>query len=332
MKRLMTHARARIAASTLAIAIFIAANPAYAAGVAAGTIIENTAQATFDDGTGTTTVDSNTVQVQVDELLDVTIASQDASAVPLDSTTAVLTYEITNTGNGPEAYNLTATPTVTGNDFDTTVDTIAYDSNGNGVYDPGVDTVISPGGATPSINADGTLTVFVVISSPTGGLTDGDLSQVNLLAEAVTGTGPAGTTFAGQGVDGSDAVVGTTNADADDNGTVIYNFTPPPTVTLVKSAAVTDQFGGTEAVPGATVTYTIVATVGGTGSVTGLHVTDTIPANTTYTAGSLSLDGGSLTDASGDDAGIGGSSGIDVNLGTVTSGTSHTVTFDVTID
>ncbi|MEZ5742546.1 MAG: hypothetical protein R3D89_02130 [Sphingomonadaceae bacterium] len=328
----MKNAQARIAASALAIATIIAATPAYAAGVAAGTLIENTAQATFDDGTGTTTVNSNTVSVQVDELLDVTIASQDASAVPLNPDTAILTFEITNTGNGPEAYNLTANPTVTGNDFDTTIDEIAYDSNGNGIYDPGVDTVIAQGGATPSIDADNTLTIFVIASSPTGALTDGDTSQVNLLAEAVTGTGPAGTTFAGQGVGGSDAVVGTTNADADTDGSIIFNFTPPPTVTLVKSAAVSDPFGGSEAVPGATVTFTIVATVNGTGSVTGLHVTDAIPADTTYAAGSLTLDAGSLTDASGDDSGIGGASGIDVDLGTVASGNSHTVTFDVTIN
>ena len=49
------------------------------------------------------------------------------------TTTAVLRYKITNTGNGPEAFTLTANPAVTGNAFNTTVTGLAIDVNGNGV-------------------------------------------------------------------------------------------------------------------------------------------------------------------------------------------------------
>ena len=211
----MKNHRHQLAASTLALATLLAASPALADGVPAGSIIENIATATYDDGGVTPrTVVSNPVEVQVDELLNVTTTWQDGSAVPIGNASAVLTYEVTNTGNGPEAFNLAADPGRTGNDFDVTIDGIAYDTNGNGVYDEGVDVVLGAGEASPVLDADEALTVFVLVSSP-GGVTDGQTSDVNLLAEAVTGTGPPGTTFAGQGEGGSDAVVGLTNADAD---------------------------------------------------------------------------------------------------------------------
>ena len=56
------------------------------------------------------------------------------------------------------------------------------------------------------------------------------------------------------------------------------------------------------------------------------------PADTTYVAGSLKLDGATLTDAADADAGRSGTSGISVDLGTVSGGSSRTVTFQVTID
>ena len=61
-------------------------------------------------------------------------------------------------------------------------------------------------------------------------------------------------------------------------------------------------------------------------------VADSFPGGTTYGAGSLALDAAGLTDASDADAGEATASGISVNLGTVAGGTSHSVTFDVTID
>ena len=325
----MKHMGLKLAASHLALATLLVASPAMADGVPAGTLIENTATAEFSDADGTPqSIDSNTVTVQVDELLDVTAAWQDGSAVTIGNTSAVLTFEITNTGNGPEAFNLTADPAVTGNDFDVTIDGVAYDTNGNGIYDDGVDVVLGAGAATPSIDADNALTIFVLVTSPAG-VTDGEAGAVNLFAEAVTGTGAPGTSFAGQGVDGSNAVVGATGADADADGSLIARLAA---LTLTKSASVLDPFGGAEAVPNAVVTFTIVASVGGSGSITDLTVTDAIPAGTTYQAATLKLDGASLTDATDADAGEANSSGIAVDVGSAAAGSSYTITFDVAID
>ena len=324
----MTKAPFRLALAPLAIAAALITTPAHAGGVKAGTLIENTASATYDGGAGPVTIPSNTITVKVDELLDVTVTSRDSGPVSAAPGSAVLTFELTNTGNGPEAYTFTANPAVAGNDFDTTVNGIAVDTNGNGVYDPGVDQMLTGPATTAAIAADASLTVFVLVTIP-GGVADGDQSDVSLLAEAVTGTGAPGTAFAGQGAGGGNAIVGSTGANATATGSLSVGITD---VDLIKSATVRDPFGGTGIVPGATITYAIRAEVRGSGSVSDLVVTDAAPADTTYIAGSLKLDGATLTDAADADAGRSGTSGISVDLGTVSGGSSHIVTFQVTID
>lgn len=315
--------------ATSVVASFTLSAPAMATGVDAGTLIENTASATFEDGEGEKTVESNTVTVRVDELLDVTVTSQDSGPVGTEPGEAILTYEVTNQGNGPEEFTLTANPAVAGNDFDTTVTSIAIDSNDNGVYDDGVDVILTSPETTPELAPDEAVTVFVIVTVP-GGVVDGDNSDVELLAEAVTGTGAPGTSFAGAGVDGGDAIVGATGADGAAVGSLVVGLT---TVDLNKAVSLVDPFGGTSAVPGTVATFTITAEVIGTGSLDSLVITDGIPDDTTYVAGSLALDGTGLTDASGDDAGeASDTAGISVDLGTVNGGDTFEVTFDVTID
>ncbi|WP_114520503.1 hypothetical protein [Altererythrobacter sp. ZODW24] len=319
----MKNAHKLIAASTLAIATSAFAAPALAGGVDAGTLIENTASASYTVGGVDGSVDSNTVEILVDELLDVAVATLDGAPG-----SAVLTFSVTNTGNGPEAFALTADPAVVGNDYDVTVDSIAIDTNGNGVYDDGVDTILPAGGATPLIDPDDAQIVFVLVTNPTG-TADGDTSQVELTAEAVTGTGAPGDTFAGQGEGGGDAVVGTTGADDEDLGDLIAAAIA---VELAKSATVADPFGGTEAVPGAVITYSITASVMGTGTVNDLLITDAIPADTTYTVNTLTFEGAARTDAADGDNGQASAAGVEVLIGDAVAGSAYTITFAVTID
>lgn len=309
--------------------VFTISAPAMAEGVSAGTLIENTASATYDNGAGTQTVDSNTVTVRVDELLDVTVTSLDSGPVGAAPGEQVLTFEVTNQGNGPEAFTLIADPAVAGNDFNTIITAIAVDTNGNGVYDPGVDEILTGPATTEVLAADATLTVFVIVEVPAG-VADGQTSDVELTADTVTGTGAPGTTFAGQGVDGGNAIVGATTASASATGSLFVGIT---TVDLAKSVTLLDPFGGTSAVPGSIATFTITATVSGSGSVDDLVVTDAIPDGTEYVASSLTLDGGALTDASGDDAGeASDASGVSVDLGTVAGGEVFEITFDVVVE
>lgn len=334
----MDYAKTRIRFLTSVLAAFTCCGlgaAAHATGVAAGTSIENKATATFQNGTTTESVDSNTVTIVVDELLDVAVTSLDGGNVTLDSSGAVLSFQVHNAGNGPEAFKLSADPNVTGDDFNPSVTALAYDSNNNNIYDAGVDTIVAVGGSTPAINADASLRVFIV-TALAGSPADNNTAKVRLTATAATGSGPAGTKFAGQGVGGADAVVGTSTAQDDDLGTLIAHIgggsTGGSSVTLTKTATVANPFGGTDPVPGSTVTYSLAAKVTGSSSVNGLAITDPIPAGTTYKPASLKLDGSALTDATGDDAGQASASGISVDVGSAAGGSTHTVMFSVIID
>ncbi len=302
---------------------------AQAGGVTAGTLIENTAVASYDDGAGPRTINSNTVTVRVDELLDVTLTSLDPGRVTTRPGDAVLTFELTNQGNGPEAFNLLANPVVAGNDFDVTVRAVAVDSNGNGVYDAGIDEILTGSQTTAVLAADAVLTIFVLVTVPNG-VTDTQTSIVDLNAVAVTGSGAPGTVFAGAGVDGSDAIVGTTGALATARGQLVVGVA---NVELIKSVVLRDPFGGTSAVPGTVATFTILARVSGSGTINDLIITDAIPAGTTYAPGTLAVDSVALSDAADGDAGeASNAAGIAVDLGDVASQTSRAVTFNVTID
>jgi uncharacterized repeat protein (TIGR01451 family) len=303
--------------------------PAMAAGTLAGTNIENIATASYDTGSGTVNIQSNTEVILVDELLDVTVASTDPGDVPTTNgaTNAVLTYRVTNNGNGPEAFRLTPNVANGGDDFDPTLAQVVIDTNGNGVYDAGVDTVYVAGTNDPVLAPDQSVTVFVLTNIPVT-QANGDRANVSLTAAAVTGTGAAGTTFAGAGEGGGDAVVGASGADGDASG---FLRVDAASVALVKSATVQDPFGGTNAVPGSTITYTIVATVSGSGSLSNLVINDPIPTGTNYVAGSMMLQAAPLTDASDADAGNFNGTRVSVALGNVSAGQTRTITFRTTI-
>lgn len=308
------------------------AQAANAAGTLAGTDIVNVATATYDNPGGGPPVEipSNTVTIKVDELLDVTVASSDPGDIAVDpgATQEVTTYQVTNTGNGEEAFTLTADTAKGGDDFDTSNAVIYIDTNNNGVYDAGTDTLYTAGSNDPVLDPDESVTVFILSDIPATA-TDGERAEVELTAVAVTGSGTPGTSFAGQGDGGGDAVVGATGADAEDSSFFLIQAAQ---VALVKSATVVDPFGGAEAVPGSVITYQLVATVTGTGSLANLAVTDDIPADTTYVTNSTTLAGAALTDAADADAGTYDGTQIGVALGTVSGGETRTITFQVTID
>jgi uncharacterized repeat protein (TIGR01451 family) len=324
--------RGLFARSALLAAVSIAAmaaQPAVAAGTRAGTTISNTASASFDNGGGTQNVTSNTVDMLVDELLNVTVASNNPADVTTTpgATNGVLSFTVTNTGNGVEAFAITSNANGGGDDYNPAVTSIVID-DGDGVYEPGIDTVYVPGTNDPLLNPDQSVTIFIVATTP-GTVVDGNRGIVELVAAARTGTGAPGTSFAGQGEGGGDAVVGSTRADGNDDGAFVVSTA---SVSLVKSATVSDPLGGSEPIPGATITYTIVATVSGSGSVSGLNITDAVPANTTFVPGSITLGGTAQTDAADADAGRLSSGSVIVNLGTVAGGNTRTVTFRATIN
>jgi len=310
--------------------IVLVAAPAWAIGAPANTAISNTAQATFTDPDGQPqTVNSNTSTLRVDEVLGVVVVSNDAGnkSVLSPDDDRPLSFTITNPGNGPEAFALGSNAALAGDDYDPT-DVRIFLDNGNGVFEPGVDTLYAPGVNDPVLAPDQSRVVFITSDTPAGRAT-GDTADARLTATAVTGSGAPGTTFAGQGTGGVDAVVGTTTATANAQGTYAV---VQALATLTKNQTIQDPFGGNSPVPGAVITYTVTMTLAGSGTITGAQIDDTIPANTTYVADSLKLDAATLTDAADTDAGRFTGSAIAVTLGAVTAPSTHTVQFQVRIN
>jgi uncharacterized repeat protein (TIGR01451 family) len=306
------------------------AAPAFAAGTVAGTAIENRATATYDlPSGGQASVDSNLVSLTVDELLDVGVALASPGDVVTTpgATGQVIAFILTNAGNGSESFRLAAREAIGGDQFDPSITSIVLDSNGNGAYDPGVDTTYVAGSNDPVLAPDAQLAVFILSTIPAGA-SDGERGQADLTAVAVTGSGAPGTGFAGQGQGGGAAVVGATGGDGEASG---FYAVSAATLTFVKSAAVADPFGGTTQVPGGTITYTLTATVNGSGSLANVRVADPVPAGTSYVPASITLDGTALTDSADGDAGVFDGSGISVGLGNLPAGTTRIITFRVRI-
>lgn len=307
------------------------AGPALAAGTPAGTSISNVATATYElPNGGEATIDSNVVTLKVDELLDVSVAWGDPADVATSAglTAQLLKFTVTNGGNGTESFTLATVASGGGDDFDPVVTAIILDSNGNGAFDAGLDTAYVPGTNDPELAPDESRTVFVLSTIPAAA-GDGQRGRVDLTAVAKTGTGAPGTSFAGLGQGGGDAVVGATGADSEDDG---YYRVAKASVAFVKSATVADAFGGDSAAPGSTITYTLAATVSGSGSVANLRISDPVPAGTTYKPGSITLEGSPLTDAADADSAAFTGTAVTVGLGTLAAGTTRTVTFQVKID
>ncbi len=116
-------------------------------------------------------------------------------------------------------------------------------------------------------------------------------------------------------------------------------------VNILKTVTVIDTLGGTDPHPGATLRYQLTVSVSGNTAVDNLIIADAIPANTTYTDGSLLLNGAAQTDAN--DAPADYSRAIDILSKPVVSievdlsqggtvfvapGITNVIIFEVTID
>ncbi len=307
---------------------------ARAVGVPAGTSIDNTAQVTYTVGSVSATATSNTATVTVAEILDVVVTLQTPSVpVIAGATQQELLYRVTNTGNGPETFRLQMTSVIAGDEFDpvAAAPSIYFDTDASGDLSPG-DVPYVAGSNDPVLAADAFVTVVVVNDIPAG-VVDGNRGFSRLLADARTGTGAPGTTYAGQGAGGTDAVVGTSGADGEATGQYLVAGVA---LSAVQTQAVADQFGGTRPLPGARIDYTFVVSATGTGSASGAVFTNDIPAYTTYVPGSLRLNSAALSDATDADAGDFSAAPVarvSVQLGTLTQASgSQTVQFAVTIN
>ena len=308
---------------------------AFAAGTAAGTNVQNTFTLDYEvNGTPQTQIDNvgNETEFTVDRLVDLTVASNGNTNVVPGAQDQELVFSLTNDGNDTHAYALTTAQGVDGtdDDFDPANTTLFYvvDTNGNGIYEPGVDAapVAYNGTNTPDLAPDATL--FVIVQGDIGaGQTDGETSQIALIADTLD----AGTT--NPTVADPDAVNaltgGAENVLADAAGTddvanqgdhsaqgtflvASADVAATKTVTVFSqdgsdcaNLGATPPSGEQYAIPGACVEYRISATNSGTVDATAVAVNDQLPINLTYVGSQVNVfTGGTLTDpAAGTDCG-----------------------------
>ena len=322
----MTRKR-MLLASISAFAVVASATGAAAApvGVAAGTSIENTVFVDYK----VNNVDQNQVEATdtfvVDRKLDVTVTWQDSAAVSVapGQTDVVTTFEVTNLSNATVDF-LLAAEQVTGDDFDATNVRIYVDTNNNGVFDSGTDTLAS---SLADLESGEAVTVFVVSDmiiapgAPPTLPTDGQEASVILSAQFATGVtnGTAITGVAGFTGTGGTAITTDDSGDADDKTTVQDTFADAAgdatgdvakdgvhsdtgtwviagaNLTASKvSTVIEDPVNGTsnpKAIPGATIEYCIVvANASGTATATDILVNDPVPAGLTQT-GAINITG-----------------------------------------
>lgn len=305
-----------------------------AAGTPAGTVIENTATVNFDLAGTPITLQSNTTAITVVERVDVVVTLQSPQVVvAANDTNRALLFTVTNTGNGSETFSLAIESVLAGDDFDPVpaASPIYFDTDGSGDFNVG-DQAYVAGSNDPVLAADASVDVFIVNDIP-GTVANGDIGFSQLTATSSTGTGAPGTEYAGLGDGGVDAIIGATGGD--DSGAGEY-LVSDVAISVTKSQAVADQFGGSEPVPGATITYTITVEVTSAGTATASILSDPIPTYTSYVPGSITVNTVAISDATDGDAGEfdqTGSGTVVVRLGDLTQADGvQTVVFDVTID
>jgi uncharacterized repeat protein (TIGR01451 family) len=311
-----------------------------AAGTAAGTVIQNTATLTYSIGGTPATATTPPASFTVAELINVTLVSQDAANVAVNSpdSNRALTFVLTNTGNGPETFAVSRNNAVAGDNFDPINGSAGAIFLENGLQagfqasGPNADTLYVAGSNDPALAADASRVVYVVSNVPAA-LVTGNIGRVELTAAANTagaaGAAP-GTTLPGLGQGGVDAVVGGTRAQARQTGGYVVSGVA---VVLAKSVvSVIDVAGGTGLRSGSIVTYRIVLAVTGSGIAQSLELNDPLPANTTYVVNSITVNGQARTDAADADQAEFSTGTVKVRFGDTAAPINHTIEFRVVIN
>lgn len=304
---LHSHSMRRLAVALLATAGFAGWQTASAVGTAANTTVSSQATVNYTVGgvaqaaipsspTGNSTPGGGApTAFVVDNRIDLTVTEVSGGNTPVTpgQIDQVTSFLVTNTGNAPQGYQLTPT-NLTGGDLfgntdnaDVTNLRVFVDGNGNGTYDPGVDTAT----AIDTLAADANVTVFILADiSPTA--TNGQYANVQLAARAAEpGTGGAtlATETAGADTPGAvDIVFGDAGGDATEVAADQYAVSSAAlTVTKTSEVAEDPVNGSTDpkAIPGAFVEYSVVIANTGAQAATGIQINDPLPANTTFRTG-----------------------------------------------
>ena len=352
----MTRTSKLLGAVSVPALVALSAAPALAEGTDAGTKIQNNVSVSFNIGTVEQTAQTATDEFLVDRKVNVTVeeVGDAVTIVSPNSTQQVTTFQVTNLSNDTLDFDLTVdqqnggAATFGGTDnFDANNVVIYIDDDGTAGFSAG-DTQIT---YIDELAADTSATIFVVADIPSTQVS-GDIATVILTADSHAG-GTAGaqgaelTTSATNTVDAVDTVLadlsGATDANYDgafsasDDYEVLAAALNANKTSRIVSDPVTAVTGGTpKAIPGAVVEYCIaVSNAADSATASNIIVTDTLPADVTFVAGSILIDGTVSSGVCQADGVAGGDyDGTDVtgSLSDLDGGDTLTLVFQATID
>lgn len=379
MLQLATQRRGRLA-SLLAFGVLsLLGQTAYAIGTDANTLVTNNVTVDYQvSGTAQTQLTSSTA-FRVDNKINMSIGVTNDTVIP-GEINQVLTYVITNTGNATQSYALTVANSSIADNFDMNTVRIYVETNGTAGWQVG-DTLYTSGSGNKATGAanvleDGTLTVYVVSDvPPAGGGTapvNGNAARYDLLVTTLNATAgainTAGVVTTGDNAAAwtqatmqnvfADTVAGTHASDTVNDGEFsavgVYTVTTAA-LTVTKSVVVSSNPAGVtgvpKAIPGATLTYSIVLNnTAGAVAATTMVVNDDFPELTlTFVNNTTDVaitGGGTDNNITNNTAGAntgatvtissqGGTAENDrvaVSTFTVPAGQTATITFDVLVD
>ena len=289
--------------SLIGTALVLSSVSSYALGTLSGSTISNTATVGYSvGGVAQTAIPSNSVSFVVDNKINVTVTPQATYTTSVPGSTAQVTsFVVTNTGNNPQDFALTANNALANgtvlytktDNFNPTSCQVFADANGDGVYQSATDTKTYVDELSPDISR----TAFVVCDIPTT-VVNNDFSAVSLTAQAATAgvantLGAISTQSAGAKVLGTVSTVFADAAGTDDlakdgkisgrSGYLISTATLTVTKSVVSYCDPLNFNTNPKLIPGAYARYTInVSNAAGTASATLTSVTDTLVAQLAF--------------------------------------------------
>lgn len=277
------------------------------ASTVAGTTISNQASVEYISGNSKikNIAQSNVSQFVVNELIDVQMIWVDASEIVVNSPDSkkVLTFKLTNTGNGDQKYVLTANNNLGNGNFNPIV-------NGVNIYiENGLSSGLQLDGAYKDTEyhlndvvdlAPGEYkNIYLVYDIPSGlAVSSKGFAQLNAISttQGISSANKAGTLIQGvqTGNNKIDVILGYSLGKAQSMGNYIVSglvVKHEKTVVSVK-----DINGGSLVMSGSEILYQIKVDLSGTGVAKNLKITDTLPTELTYVPGSMTLNGVTISD------------------------------------
>lgn len=287
----------------------------------AGTLIKNQATATYKDAAGVEQfATSNVVETLIQQVGAMELV-QDQSRLAVAGNTVYMPHVLTNTGNGDDSYNLSAS-NITGDNYDFDLGTVAFyaDANKDGVPDN-----TTPITSTGLLSSEEAFYFVMSVLVPATAATD-DYGMLTIKGESTHVETPV------------DLIVEQTNTDT-------VTVTDQGVIEVTKSIS-----ANSGASPSGPYTVTLKYSNIGLTAVTDLLLKDTLPAGMSYNTGadsarwSVTGAGVALTDTDANDAQGSGDTirycaynpGCDTNvtatISQVPAGASGELTFEVNID